>query len=355
MPPPSMTAHPEFGNSRRLRARLDRHLTDRAPGTGLVGELTPRLRDPGFIDRCLGDPVVRSLHRAPADAAMLWRAAGRAADAGALTAVANEHGCDEPLRLGGHPAWLFRFGPGPLNQRLQALVGVFTATLPGPARLVDGRAETGQAITQAADLLAGVVPELAADALGWVRVIACLDSGLAMHSATLEALPGVVVLDQAAATDRLVAAELVFHEALHAKFDALLTTRPILGGDGEDTRAVVTAVWHGAGADGQANRWPVVRAISAFHVYAHLVAFGTALAQAPATAGYGNKLFERALFRALYLGRELLRNDACLAAEGVALVRWLLDLLPPADALPPEQRHLIEHGLPSPSGKAGAR
>jgi hypothetical protein len=283
------------------------------------------------------------------------RAAGDAAAAGTLTAVADEHDPGEPLQLAEHRAWLFRFGAGPLNRHLQDLIGAYARTLPAPARLVDGRPETRRAVTEAADLLADVVPELAADALGWVRVVACLDSGLAMHSATLELLPGVVLLDQAAIADPLVGAELLLHEALHAKFDALLTTRPILGGTKETRAGAVVAVWHSAGADGRANRWPVVRAVSAFHVYAHLVAFGTAVAEEPVTAGYGNRLRGRALFRALYLGRELLRIDGCLGADGVVLVRWLLDLLPSPDALPAEQRRLIEHGLPRQSGTAGVR
>lgn len=343
MPRFGLTAHPRFGDSRQLKTDLSARLLSLLADSRLPTDLPARHHDADLIDRFLGDPVVRSLQPGSVEVAELWALAQRAAATGALTAVANEYGNPEPLRLAEHAAWLFRTGPGPLNRRLQDVIGGYASTIPGPARLCDGRDEDRQALAEAADVLVEVVPDLAADALGWVRVVACLDTGLVVHSATIDCLPGVVLVDRAALVDRLVGAELLLHEALHAKFDALLTTRQLTAVGHQAGRIV--AVWHPAGNGGRANQWPIVRAISAFHVYAHLVVFGAALAEAPASAGYGAELRERALFRAWYLGAELLRSARYLGGDGVALVRWLVDLLPAPGTLPVEQQCLIGHGL----------
>jgi hypothetical protein len=213
-----------------------------------------------------------------------------------------------------------------------------------PLRLVTAESSEVERLSQGAALLCALFPRLGTDTLRYVGAIALFESNGALLSTTLADLSGVVFLDRRGLSDLALTTELLFHEGLHAKFDALDRTIPLLRPDYRDNHAArVTTVWHRA-ANG-ASQWPVLRAVAAFHVYAHLVFLADALIETEAHRRYGERLRPRALFRAHYLGRELLRSiGGALTQAGSGLVDWLMALLPPPEGFNAAERYLIEVG-----------
>lgn len=123
-----------------------------------------------------------------------------------------------------------------------------------------------------------------------------------VRSATFPQLSGAIFISRQAAADVATGAEMILHEALHAKLDMILECIPLLRSDPRQERdASIVAVWHAPDADGTGNRWTVLRALAAFHVYAHLVVLAEALAAGTLYGARGVRLRSRALFRAHYL------------------------------------------------------
>lgn len=214
-----------------------------------------------------------------------------------------------------------------------------------PLRLVTAESAEVERLSSGAALLCSLFPRLGTDTLRYVGAIALFESDGALLSTTLADLSGVVFLDRRGLSDSALTTELLFHEGLHAKLDALDRSIPLLRPDSRDNHAaLVTVVWHRA-ADGT-NQWPVLRAVAAFHVYAHLVFLADALVETEAHRRHGERLRPRALFRAHYLGRELLRSaGGTLTEAGSGLVDWLMALLPPPEGFNPAERYLIEVGV----------
>lgn len=176
-----------------------------------------------------------------------------------------------------------------------------------------------------------------------VHAVSIVDSHGLFRSTTLHNLIGVVFIDRTELTTTCATAEALLHEGLHAKFDAIHRANPLTAALSSSSQSRVLAVWHSTNGD---REWSVMRALAAFHVYAHLVFLADALINLGDTRDYGSRLYTRSLFRAHYLGNEILRTDADLTETGHDFIRWLLDLLPDSDGLSPNQRHLIRQGIP---------
>jgi hypothetical protein len=236
-----------------------------------------------------------------------------------------------------------------VHARFEALFDEFARTShpDDGLRLVSVDGADEHRIADATRLLAEALPRLGPNTIGYAAVFALAQVRGMLNSATLGTLPGAVFLSRRSLKSTALAAEMLFHEALHAKLAAISASTDLLRSGFEGTGYHgITAVWHNPGPDGAANRWPTPRALAAFHVYAHLVCLAGALVANGGHAEHGERLYPRALFRAHYLGRELLRAPReDLGPDGVALVEWLLAAVPMAGQFSSVERYLIEKGF----------
>ena len=186
------------------------------------------------------------------------------------------------------------------------------------------------AIERGCDLLALVLPELAASALAHVRLIGVMDS---------EKWASIVILSIASTlfiwlerTPWEIAASLL-HEALHCKLGDIARTRSIFSRK-HASSPKIRAVWRENQPELDAD-WRPTRAFAAFHVYVHLALFfarvehmetasAGALGAMPASFRSG---FRTALKRADHLRRAI--NDAGLplGSDGRLMFAWLSQAL----------------------------
>ena len=214
------------------------------------------------------------------------------------------------------------------------------AAAAGPGRSVrvvaSDRAEREKVSTGAA-LLANVLPILGPDTWRNVDAVMLIDSDGVYASATLTMSgPGIFVLDRHVLPNQTHTAELMLHEALHAKLRRLESHRSLVQRASALCRGEqVPIAWHRT-QDGLQG-WSIRRALAALHVYAHMTVFAIALQVKDADRQHGARLKSKAVFRANYLGRQLL-NSRALTHEGVEFVGWLLSLLPLTQDIPTPAR-----------------
>lgn len=209
-----------------------------------------------------------------------------------------------------------------------------------------------QSISAGASLLESALPLLGSDTMRFARAITLIDSHGAILSTTLGQLPGVIFIDSQV-SDPLLMAESLFHEALHAKLDAIDNISPLVLPGIAASDVQVSVAWHSP--RNGVNQWPLFRAVAAFHVYAHLVTFADAMIDSGTYRRQGRILRTRALFRAHYLGQEIPRVTADdLTENGYGLVKWLQELLPSHDELGDAERYLISTGMREVGRLAGA-
>lgn len=221
-----LLAHSTFGNSELIRARLQAHLVSILVGT----VASPRASFQ--FGPLLQDPVFRN--------AMRLMAAGDAEGVEASLRIpmgldvegllASEREDVSRVCCGDHSCLLLQPGPGSAHRRFQELFDAFAhADFPGAGvRLVTAVSDEVERLARAVELLVFLFPRLGPDTLRHVGVIALVDSGGAFHSTTLADLPGAVFLDRRGLSDIPLTVELLFHEALHAKLDAVAETTPLL-------------------------------------------------------------------------------------------------------------------------------
>ncbi|MFD2415522.1 hypothetical protein [Amycolatopsis pigmentata] len=188
------------------------------------------------------------------------------------------------------------------------------------AELMKPTEEDVSAVRAGYTLLLDVLPELGGDCVRHIATVALADSGAAFLSTTLADLSGVVIIDRRVLADPALIAESILHESLHSKLDALSKAHTLtFSAPGDNTTTPILAVWHPSGA--RSSWWSPWRALAACHFYAHLTVLGDGLRRTHGHADYGRRLKDRALFRAHYLGRELLRvRPAVLTETGAEMV-----------------------------------
>lgn len=192
---------------------------------------------------------------------------------------------------------------------------------------IDAPMEPEVAVLRAGvDLLAALVPRLAASVAEHVHLVAVVRPADRALSASNAAVPGAVFLAGGALSDRLSAAEGVLHEATHLRLYELALYRRLYA---EHPAKTITPPWYGAESGG-GLAWPVDRALAAFHVYVHLAAlwFAAAGSTDVLTSGeltQARARFDRCLDKGGYLAHALLGPlwtdlgpDGARFAEGLA-------------------------------------
>ncbi|MCC5575796.1 hypothetical protein IMZ11_09105 [Microtetraspora sp. AC03309] len=226
------------------------------------------------------------------------------------------------------------------------------------------RESSGHRVTPDADMIAGVarggellaqlLPHAGAGVLRHISLAGFLRDegveGVLNSLAGGDPIPSAFFMAPERTEDPWVAAETLFHEGLHLKlFDVLRT-----GSLARDPDVLVPIPW-------RVQPWSLTRVLFALHVYAHLLLFRAAAAQAgpelrgrygapPSTEFVdrptpGSQAAEKGEFttsaeRAAYLGQQAYSvHGHLLTAEGRRFIRWLLGALEPiAPGILPEQR-----------------
>ncbi|WP_433356757.1 aKG-HExxH-type peptide beta-hydroxylase [Microtetraspora malaysiensis] len=197
-----------------------------------------------------------------------------------------------------------------------------------------------------AELLAELLPHAGAGVLPHICLAGFLRDegvdGVVNSIAGGDPIPSAFFMAPERAADPWVAAETLFHEGLHLKlFDVLRT-----GSLARDPDVLVPIPW-------RIQPWSLTRVLFALHVYAHLVLFRAAAAQAgpelrgrygeppatdfvdmptPGSQAGENGTFTTSAERAAYLGEQAVRvHGGMLTAEGRRFVRWLLGALEPIE------------------------
>jgi HEXXH motif-containing protein len=109
-----------------------------------------------------------------------------------------------------------------------------------------------------------LAPDLAADLLSHVALLAIVGSAGGLGSASLKEFPGLVVLPEPATPSEV--AEALFHEGAHEKFFDLDLTCGLFGPVGVAAPSFVPS-WRGGSAP-----WPLAQCFAAFHAYRCLAA-----------------------------------------------------------------------------------
>lgn len=353
-----LLAHPDFGDPSSILARMRERIDS------VARNLEPRLRD--YVSHAtLNDPVFRhalwDLTTNGNDAEPATKLLDRMerSHAAGPTTLAGEE--ENPKLIHGENGDILLYTPhrGDFHDLYQRQLDSFTQA-DRPHMRIKISQPTPKAhdqIKAAVDLLRSLFPTLGPKTLRFVGMITLIDTGGSLHSGIVGALPGAVMIDHTVLDNTALTAELLFHEALHTKLDAIAFTRRISPAlYSSEAKTLITAVWHSGGADGTANQWPIHQALSSFHVYSHMVFLADAMTRTDHHRSYAGRLQSAALFRALYLGHELLRlSVGQLPEDGQRLASWLLSLLPTSDTLSPAERYLIHNGVGASSDSAPER
>ena len=191
-----------------------------------------------------------------------------------------------------------------------------------------------ESVGRGCDLLAMLLPELAASVLTHLRLVGILGTDHYTSITNIEIASTVFLSMAPHLRTPWVAAETLLHEALHCKLGDLARTRRIWRkDDGSCVSPVIRPVWRqdqpGAGAE-----WPPRQAFGAFHVYVHLALFFARVERLEAlpVGGFGappasfREGFRTALDRAGWLDRALRAlDDAGLpfGPDGRSMFAWL--------------------------------
>ncbi|MEQ4721204.1 HEXXH motif-containing putative peptide modification protein [Nonomuraea sp. B19D2] len=265
----------------QVLARYHPHAAGRLSRLSLAGdaELRPLMYD----------PVLRNAFEN--DMTALERQAGEAADlvayleSGVADALDGVGPCERLSRPAVRPwpdraiSWVWTdlaTGSEPelaLSARLEELLAG-TLSKDGSGSRVRPDAGLLAGLRQAAELLAELLPHTGAGVLPHVSLVGFVRDELA--DGTLNSisggdpLPSALFLAPERLADPWTAAETLFHEGLHLKlFDVLRT-----GSMAAESERLIPIPW-------RVQPWTLTRVLFAMHVYAHLVLFRAAAAQAP--------------------------------------------------------------------------
>ena len=347
-----LAGHATFGDARRildrLRAvtlmRLEAASPNRPPVQALCKELRNGRRRSDAAD-VLADPVVltgvddllEATRRGDASRAAeieeLCAAALRRVRDGA-SGLPTAAGC----RLHVHPAgtspaialWDPDAPASIFKRRFESAfdalfggLGVGSLRRPEPA-LAD-------AVGRGRDLLALVLPDLAASALAHLRLIGCI-GGEKVNSISEISIASTTFVSSDLVRTPWETAEMLLHEALHSKLGDLADSRQIFRWDGAAPR--IQVVWRRNRSGGAAD-WPLHRAFAAFHVYVQMALFFARVErlETSATGAFGpmpasfRRGFRTALERAGHLRRALDAAGPPLGSAGRSMFAWLSQTL----------------------------
>ena len=261
-------------------------------------------------------------------------------------------GCRRHLLPGGSTPAIAIWDPDApdsvVKSRFESLIDEgLSAEFPGRSAIL-GRPEPAfvDALRRGCELLAHLLPELAASVFHHVRLIGFIDDRRAGNLGR-DSLPSVVFISGKSTRTPWEWAEALLHEALHQKLADFGTARSFLR---EGDAPTVRVFWNK-----DTEHFSPTRAYAAFHVYVHLALFfARAERMEESLAGEFGALpargldLETALGRAGWLGQELaVLADRWFASDGGRMFAWLRRMLLrlcDADALRAHVERLCEAG-----------
>lgn len=185
---------------------------------------------------------------------------------------------------------------------------------PEPLTEADGERfeEALEIATEGVRLFRALAPEMAADLLAHVSMIAVLkrETSGGLVSASSRYVPGIVLIDEPALP--MEVAEALVHEGAHEKFFDLAIAKEFLDVSAEAADCFETSWSH--------VRWPLEQTFAAWHAYSCLAQFN---ASTGAEQVGPDSLLSKAAERAGEIGEWLLAHESDLRADA----RWLLRAL----------------------------
>ena len=186
------------------------------------------------------------------------------------------------------------------------------------------------AVERGCDLLARVLPELAASALAHLRLLGVISSER-VRSFSCDAIASTAFVRPTSCRTPWEMAEVLLHEALHCKLVDLTRARAVSWWEG-DGSTTIRPVWRRSqpGAD-----WPLSLAFAAFHVYVHLALFSARVErlETPSVGAFGampasfRRGFRTALERANHLQRALSAAGRPGGSDSRSMFAWLSQTL----------------------------
>ncbi|EPX60793.1 hypothetical protein D187_001442 [Cystobacter fuscus DSM 2262] len=361
-----LTRHPVFGDSKRIHALvLERYkfglelFAERLPA---VAALLPSLTEGGDARarRLYRDPLVRKVMEAAfkkleqgalvAPQAELEEILSLAAEALKRTDVDGpcEARMSRRFRVGPRQdtwVWSFDHAEDPVLRELrEGFDRAFSSRGSRPGRIIQPEPEQVARLDRACTLLARVLPEVGSSALGHIRSICLLEveveGGKMMSASGGDGIPSTVFMSPEQLRNPWDAAGHLLHEGLHLKLFDVVRAHTLV----EPHSAPLEIPWRDI-------PWPMVRAIFAFHVYAHIELYRAAVDQADAgllrefgepgsytdnrhamsvSRNNGSVPYGLSVERTRFLGKHLRTTWASrLTPEGLQLTRWLQQCLAP--------------------------
>lgn len=209
--------------------------------------------------------------------------------------------------------------------------------LPERVRLQRPRPAFVEAVERGSDLLAALLPQLAASALAHLRLIGVFSAEDSYHTGHFShlSIASTMFLHRVYLRNPWLVADALLHEALHCKLADLTLIRDIWqeGSDADDAPRI-RPLWR-RHQQGPEAAWPVARAFVAFHVHVHMALFFMRVERLEARLagefGAPPESFREglrtALYRAGYLRQALDEIGQPFGPEGRLMFAWLSGML----------------------------
>ncbi|WP_187344907.1 aKG-HExxH-type peptide beta-hydroxylase [Cystobacter ferrugineus] len=361
-----LTRHPVFGDSKRISALvLERYkfglelFAERLPA---VAALLPRLTEGGDARarRLYRDPLVRKVMEAAFKKLEQGALAAPQTELEELLALAAEAlertDVDGPcearmsrrFRVGPRQdiwVWNFAHAEDPILRELrEGFDRVYSSRGTRPGRIIQPEEEQVARLDRACSLLTRVLPEVGPSALGHISSICLLEveveGGKMMSASGGDGIPSTVFMSPEQLRNPWDAAGHLLHEGLHLKlFDVVRAHTLVAPHSGP-----LEIPWRNI-------PWSMVRAVFAFHVYAHIELYRAAadLADPVLLREFGEPgsytdnrhamsvsrnnrsvPYGLSVERTRFLGKHLRTTWApWLTPEGLHLTRWLQQCMAP--------------------------
>lgn len=361
-----LTRHAELGDSRRISAKvLERYKF----GLELFAERLPEVAELVPVLTAGGDEQARRLYRDPI-VRMVMEDAFKKLEKGTLVPPQAElaqtlslaaEALASPEGLGPSEArmsrrfrvgvdqdtfvWCFEHSEDPFIRKLEkGFDWAFASRGARPGRLVTPDADMVTQLDRACSLLAQVLPEVGPSALGHISAVGIVEveveGGKMLSASGGDGIPSTIFISPEQLRNPWDAAGHLLHEGLHLKLFDVVRAHSLVKPDS----GMVEIPWRNI-------RWTMIRAVFAFHVYAHIELYRAAVGQADArlcrefgepgsystsrhamsvSRDDGSTPYSRSVERTRFLGRQLSSTWASqLTPDGLFLTRWLQRCLAP--------------------------
>jgi hypothetical protein len=361
-----LTRHPVFGDSKRISALvLERYkfglelFAERLPA---VAALLPTLTAGGDARarRLYRDPLVRKVMEDAfkkleqgalvAPQAELEHLLSLAAEA--LERTDADGPCEarmsQRFRVGPRQdiwVWCFEHSEDPVIRELRkGFDGAFSSRGTRPGRIIQPDAERVEQLERACSLLTRVLPAVGPSALEHISAICLLEveveGGKMLSASGGDGIPSTLFVSPEQLRNPWDAAGHLLHEGLHLKLFDVVRAHTLV----DPSSGPVTIPWRDI-------PWSMIRAVFAFHVYAHIELYRAAVAQADSqlhrdfgepgsytdsrhamsvSRDNGRVPYGRSVERTRFLGENLRTTWAPrLTPDGLHLTRWLQQCLAP--------------------------